>query len=404
MSIAKKFSGNDRMTESLNDSPSTAISVHSFVQDDVNFLEDLRTLLARDFPASRLASPASTSEQMTPETCGPKQLNAFAEYDRNTRCWRMFQGSLLTNTLELFSGSWPRRVTMRNAILFQPVKSVRHIHAKGCSFWPTPRASQGGGNAGGSGARKTALKNGTYIPGKMNPELSEWLMGFPIGWTELKVIDIMQYLKWEIISNAAKNRTDGEKLRCLWWKDDPTTMEERQAGFNFQEQEVLLGEMLRQFQHLGELFRKCGAKESAAFISDDCLPRLRTKIQNTKASCGRKSVKQFFGKYQDFMSILSYFRTQKDWNMGARECSSGDLQNLREGISAGEKKRKGAAHMRSENVSSENGEIFSRTAVGVKDRVSRLKAIGNAQVPAVVAEVWRMLSSQIKQGENRNEK
>lgn len=33
-----------------------------------------------------------------------------------------------------------------------------------------------------------------------------------------------------------------------------------------------------------------------------------------------------------------------------------------------------------------------KVEVGVKDRVSRLKAAGNGQVPAVVAAVWRMLN------------
>ena len=63
-------------------------------------------------------------------------------------------------------------------------------------LWPTPNANhqQGGptGLNGGSGARKKvhdmvgreeALK---MTGGQLNPTWVEWLMGFPIGWTDLE--------------------------------------------------------------------------------------------------------------------------------------------------------------------------------------------------------------------------
>jgi hypothetical protein len=62
-------------------------------------------------------------------------------------------------------------------------------------MWPTPRAAdskrgpdyggtanhQGGGNL--LGAVKTADKSS----GQLNPEWVEWLMGFPVGWTDCEV-------------------------------------------------------------------------------------------------------------------------------------------------------------------------------------------------------------------------
>jgi DNA (cytosine-5)-methyltransferase 1 len=63
-------------------------------------------------------------------------------------------------------------------------------------MWPTPTTPSGGGNAGGSGATRTAKANGTYITSSINPNLYEWLMGWPQGWTDLKPLETDKYHKW----------------------------------------------------------------------------------------------------------------------------------------------------------------------------------------------------------------
>lgn len=63
-------------------------------------------------------------------------------------------------------------------------RDVSHAHSAACSFWPTPRAD-GSNSAGGTNSRLSALRNGTYVTGQRNPLHTEWLMGFPPGWTEL---------------------------------------------------------------------------------------------------------------------------------------------------------------------------------------------------------------------------
>jgi hypothetical protein len=50
---------------------------------------------------------------------------------------------------------------------------------------PTPRADSRD-NCGGSNARRSARRNGTYIGRELNPQFHEWLMGFPINWTALE--------------------------------------------------------------------------------------------------------------------------------------------------------------------------------------------------------------------------
>ena len=107
----------------------------------------------------------------------------FTTYDPNTRSWRTSQ-VCLTGELSEFSGTWPDSGSMRSGQCFQLAPLVHHTHGSACSFWPTPRASARD-NCGGSNARRKAYRNGTYIGRNANPNVSEWLMGFPMGWTAL---------------------------------------------------------------------------------------------------------------------------------------------------------------------------------------------------------------------------
>jgi hypothetical protein len=63
-------------------------------------------------------------------------------------------------------------------------KSPFEAQGKIRPYYPTPRAD-GRDNCGGSNARRTAKRNGTYIGRRESPRFREWLMGFPIGWTEI---------------------------------------------------------------------------------------------------------------------------------------------------------------------------------------------------------------------------
>jgi hypothetical protein len=147
-----------------------------------------------------------------------------------------------------FLESWPRSGTMQNGTAYRLPPLVRRISGIGSSYWPTPNATDGSkapkffgrGNpslpqavkmfptpraleAGswqrdtskGSGKKKLTLtgvakrwptptvhgmegrhtgyaQGGTSLsaavqadtPGALNPQFVEWLMGFPIGWTD----------------------------------------------------------------------------------------------------------------------------------------------------------------------------------------------------------------------------
>jgi hypothetical protein len=50
--------------------------------------------------------------------------------------------------------------------------------------FPTPTGSNRD-SAGGTNTRRRQRRDGTYISGGLNPTWVEWLMGFPLGWTDL---------------------------------------------------------------------------------------------------------------------------------------------------------------------------------------------------------------------------
>ena len=158
--------------------------------------------------------------------CGEKWQGSFAKLDLSSSLWKTHQCSLIEDW-EQFSEIWPTWGSMRNGAcwerqtlglntterefgLLPDNEKFFHTPTTGSSggsnsrkamvkrgvTWPTPTTGTGGGNAGGSGVRRTARENGTYVPSSINPNLQEWLMGWPQDWTEIKPLETDKYRKW----------------------------------------------------------------------------------------------------------------------------------------------------------------------------------------------------------------
>jgi hypothetical protein len=163
------------------------------------------------------------------QECGKKWQGSFAKYDQSSCSWKTAQCSLIEDLTE-FSQTWPTWGSMRNGECWERQTSglniterefgllpdnekFFHTPTTGSSggsnsrkamqkrgvIWPTPTTPSGGGNAGGSGATRTAKANGTYIPSSINPNLYEWLMGWPQEWTDLKPLATDKYRKWLLL-------------------------------------------------------------------------------------------------------------------------------------------------------------------------------------------------------------
>jgi len=116
---------------------------------------------------------------------GEKWQGSFAKYDPATHSLRTPQCSLFGDSTE-YCVTLPRWGSMRTGECWELPMLEQNIDATESGLWATPTTPSGGGNFGGSGAYKSALKNGTHIPHSINPNLYEWLMGWQIGWTDLK--------------------------------------------------------------------------------------------------------------------------------------------------------------------------------------------------------------------------
>jgi hypothetical protein len=79
-----------------------------------------------------------------------------------------------------------RKCTSSEALNFETNKSVSLD--RWVKMWPTPRASEvaNGKNIQGGLGLTSTIQAMEQTTGKLNPLWVEWLMGFPIGWTDLE--------------------------------------------------------------------------------------------------------------------------------------------------------------------------------------------------------------------------
>jgi len=90
------------------------------------------------------ASPASPSRlldskrgQTTSGICGPIPFALLEKSDQVGHSWRTSQLCLLADTLEQFSETWPRAAMMRDGKCYRRPKLELPISAIGCGLWPT---------------------------------------------------------------------------------------------------------------------------------------------------------------------------------------------------------------------------------------------------------------------------
>lgn len=200
--------------------------------------KDLRQSIGKwlqDLSSSQVDSPVQAGQVMEKssvkpmqEICGQPPSKPFAKYDRNTSCWKTFQGFLPLITSGRFLGKWPKQGMIVDGIAYRLLPLVRGTKGNGCGLcapvqhirWgiPTSRDWKDTGELKNTcvngylgrqvlkGIRDTNTKQKfklstdskkTTIIGVLNPTWVCWLMSYPINWTNPAKLKALQWLDWQ---------------------------------------------------------------------------------------------------------------------------------------------------------------------------------------------------------------
>jgi hypothetical protein len=199
--------------------------------------EALLTWYRAGFHAQTSPSPdAGPESKVNNQDSGAKWPGSFARYDPDSRSWKTHQLSL-RGGLEPFSETWPRWGTMRSGMCFQLRRWAHPTSENESGLWPTPIANDArkGGAFDQNNPRNglpaavqrfptpTSKDRGTDAPNRLgspslgvvaramvlgaaatqrmgnaplNPDWVEWLMGWPIGQTDLSPLATARFQSW----------------------------------------------------------------------------------------------------------------------------------------------------------------------------------------------------------------
>ena len=147
--------------------------------------EELLTWYLADFPvrtsASQETQPDSTANALDSGVSSPA---SFAKWDRVSCGWKTHQLSLLGG-LTPYSETWPRWGTMRNGESSERMTPELGTSENGSGLLPTPTTQDSENNGGPSQRERNTPPLNAIVDGLLNPDWVEWLMGWPIGWTDL---------------------------------------------------------------------------------------------------------------------------------------------------------------------------------------------------------------------------
>lgn len=193
------------------------------------------------FPAKTFQQPEAAQESTeSGQGYGVNLHESLAKYDPDACSWKTPQLSLLGGSDE-FSETWPRWGSVRDGVAWLRPTAVPLTDDKESGLWPTPTVS-GNHNRKGASATSgdglaTAVKKWptpcardwkdtpgmamqatnpdgsrrdrtdrlaarVYVQtenpsgGTLNPAWVEWLMGWPIGWTDLKPLETARFQLW----------------------------------------------------------------------------------------------------------------------------------------------------------------------------------------------------------------
>lgn len=169
----------------------------------VNHGEGLLMWFLEGFPVKTSAQQGKVPDSVELEAgCGLRWLGLFARYVRATSLWKTAQDSLITDSISSCV-IWPKWGSMQSGACWERVMSALPMFEKGSGYWHTMTANDCKPAGKVEIAMVQAHERGESVPntyirlrsqvaarsnmcGPVNPPWAEWLMGWPLGWTDLK--------------------------------------------------------------------------------------------------------------------------------------------------------------------------------------------------------------------------
>lgn len=182
----------------------------------------LSPLYQEDFPVNLSVAPDLGEDRRITAISGRKCLESLERSDPLGLLLRMLLTSSIWHSM-IFRLTWKLSATKLSRLYFRLGASALSTKDNAALPWPTPNAGGGTGYMSGSKSdmwrptlamavrmcptgnpplltaeelrgtsgqsrvsRELALKKYPPIAGEMNPEWVEWLMGFPVGWTDVE--------------------------------------------------------------------------------------------------------------------------------------------------------------------------------------------------------------------------
>ena len=171
--------------------------------------EELLMSYLEDFPVKICPSPNKEEMALMEKEVdsGERWGGLLARFDPDTSLWRTPQCSLIMDSIECLE-IFPNWGLMQDGVLWEQTQLVRPTEGNDFGWLPTPVASDYmTGKLNGIEFRnkrfiRTSLTSGTEFGAKLADafrlmttkalpaNFSEWMMGFPIGWTDLKLAEM----------------------------------------------------------------------------------------------------------------------------------------------------------------------------------------------------------------------
>ncbi len=142
---------------------------------------------------------------------GPKWRASLAKYDHVSFTWKTVQLSLFGDS-ELSSVTWPISGMTAGGQCWELPMSAGSTSATASGLLPTPRASMSShgiawcrartgkhkGNLEDFLAHQHLARGGVEVSGlNVSPSYCEFLMIWPMGWTDLKPLEMAKFQEWQ---------------------------------------------------------------------------------------------------------------------------------------------------------------------------------------------------------------